>query len=178
MENKRVVSIWISAILFALSESADILCLVDIFEREMTGFSILSMIFFIAAIAFSVIYCLKNYQKKAAANYKMAFVLYLIANAICVYVNFTEQFYLGVACSAIVVVGLSILAFVKDFGKVRTFVVAFAILFFSVIEFVAKLLRFGYDNSLFITAILSALIMLIIVYTKYKDKEARHSTKA
>lgn len=178
MENRRVVSIWISAILFALSESADILWLVDLFERELSGSSILSMIFLIAAIAFSVIYCLKNYQKNAATYYKTGFALFLIANAICVYVTITERFYLGTACSVIVVVSLLIITFTKDLGKVRTFVLAFAILFCSVVEFLAKLLRFGYDNSLFIIAVISALIILIMVYTKYEDKEARYTTKA
>lgn len=177
MENRRIVSIWISAILFALSESAVILCLVDMFERELTGFSILSMIFFIAAIAISVTYCLKNYQKKAAAYYKTAFALYLVANAFCVYVAFTEQFYLSMVCSLILVVSLLILTFVENLGKVRSVVLAFAILFFSVVEFVTKLLRFGYDNSLFITAIISALIILIMVYTKFEDKEARYAAK-
>ena len=129
-------------------------------------------------LVFGLIYAFNEYKKDAAKYYKLFMYTYVINSIIYVIRTIVTsqiwQFVLG----AIVLICMCLLAFVKDFGKTKSFTAIGIVLLTNVIRFVAA---FFATNVVNVTSLVSfssvnltlAIIAFIFVVCKYADKESR-----
>ncbi len=172
MEKKRVVPIWLSVVLLILCAVSVVLNIVGMTKQYGIMFNI-GYIAEIITLLFVSFYCLSGYKKKSAGMFKGSLVFRLISVALglCIAIQFKQIF--TIIVSIIVLACLTMLLFIKDLGKRKSMVLTGLM----IVATVASLVYFcaaaeGFIGA-HITSILLSVIFFIMVYAKYKDKEAR-----
>lgn len=139
----------------------------------------------IVAITFGVFYCVKDYRKYSAHNYKIFMILYFISTLISLVTNIYNGVInnaLGfnillfkIICLGVIAVCTFLLAFGLNLGKNLSFKLAVISLVFSVIKIVLDLITADLAAGIIpgISNLILSIILCVFVYAKYLDKAAR-----
>jgi len=142
----------------------------------------------ISALGLSLVYLFYGY-KKFAASYFMFFMVFLaIKEGLALYSMIVDE---KVPVYAAAIVGTMMLsylclAFIKNLGKKKSFIICGIILLLSLVTLISGLVYtpivitaktiVGLQLAMFnLTRVLMAIILIIMVYAKYEDKYSRGS---
>lgn len=145
--------------------------------EDIPGFNALFTIIAVAgaiALIAGIVYMLCRYQKKGAIAYKVFMYACVVMNAIMVLgvsTIGTQDLLLSI-CNVLVLILSSMLASAKDYGKIRSFIVAGLLLIVALVIFV-KSISLGLLNLFIIALLILVLETGIMVIGKYQDKAAR-----
>jgi len=180
MEKKKVVPTWVSVVLLVICAAVLVFNIIDIANNQLgIGYTICLLAETISIIL-AVFYCLSGYKKSSAVLFKSVVFTRWIASAVALYLQyqsaetsaFTNTSYL---LALVFFACLSVFAIAKDIGKPRSITMAIIMICVPVIETIYLIALVGFNPAIFrfLSYILLSIIFLLMVYAKYKDKEAR-----
>ena len=152
-------------------------------ERLSNLMNVFLMAFILAMLVFGAMYLMKGYAKQAANDYKAFMILHIIVCALTIYIDLS--FYkvnalmiaisVANACKAVL---LLILAFGKDLGRSRTWILFYILLALDIVKLVFAIINManiGFDFSFmgYVTALIADGTIGLAIRGKYEDKSAR-----
>jgi len=185
MEKNRAIPSWVTIVLLVLSAGAIVWNVISLFnfknlEVSPGVFGYISTIALAVAGIGSIVYIGTGHQKKFAAFYFLFLIGFLVSSmASFVTMVTNELLHQLIIPYGIFSVCLLIMIFVKNLGKDISYVIvgvllitAIAVLILSIIIFYKELGVFRL-NSTEATGLIYAIVLMILVFAKFKDKIAR-----
>ena len=141
--------------------------------------------FIVISIICGLIYAISGYKKNAAKYYKGFMLLQLVTRIVdafndlystITYADVYGSSYYTTVFKFIIVICVAILAFAKDFGKKKSFIVVYISLICDVAVFIRILIAYSdiiTDIALTFMYLVLSIITTIFVEAKYIDKESR-----
>ncbi len=175
MEKKRVVPVWVSVVLLVLCAVAMVLNIIGLSKNGSNTSRIIGFILEVIDIALATCYCLTGYKKSAAVFFKAVVFARLVACFIYLMYMFTSQQIIPFICALIPAFCLSVFAVANNLGKTRSLIMAVIMIISPIVQYVWFIATGAVQglSGTFVTSLILSVIFLIMVYAKYKDKEAR-----
>lgn len=178
MKEKKIVPIWVSAILAILLIAGIGLNIYYTITTYNAIEEIPTRLFDFLACFYALTYCFKGYSKNVASTYKIFSITYCISCMLPIFLV-AKTYQAGIASAIVLALHLivfactSIFAFAKDLGKKKSYTLAAIVLACTLINS-----GFGIAASTpFILGmcgkVILSIVFLIMVYAKYQDKTAR-----
>jgi len=174
MEEKKVVPMWLSAVVFVLAIASIV---IDFIEITHSSQSILLPAIDIIVVMMTMFYCIASYTKSGSTFYKAFCVMFLISKIVVIpkaFINHLPAIIIILMIAKCVLA--AVLAFVPNLGYKLSYIFIGAIVVISIVDIFVD--PNGYVSGIFgkIAGILIPIIYGILVYAKYKDKKSRGTT--
>jgi len=146
------------------------------FTTEFKVVDILTKIVSTAALICGVLYMVARYTKKAAVLYKVFMSCFVVYNALFVLFMMTigSGSMVGSVCIVACLLFGNVLATARDFGKIKTFVVAGLVLIANIVILIIAIKMEIF--TLFMAGnFLLAMEACVMVLAKFRDKALRHA---
>ena len=159
-----------------LIAAAVVLSIIGICGEGATATRIITTVIRLVALLFAGFYILSGYRKDAAKYYKLFGFLYMltmVSGIISGIFNTTSA--LNVICDVLIVIGILALAFAKDLGRTKSFVICAVLVVLQIV--LVLLVYFAGDPA--VVKIISfigidlACLYGIMTFAKYLDKAER-----
>ena len=159
-----------------LIAAAVVLSIIGICGEVATAIRIISTVIRLLALLFAGFYILSGYSKDAAKYYKLFGIVYLLSTVLglisCISNTPTV---LSVICYVLTIIGILALAFAKDLGKTKSFIICAVLVVLQIALTVSVYLQADpaiVKINMFISIDLACLFG-IMTYAKYLDKAER-----
>jgi len=180
MEKKNAVPVWLTIVLAiaCLAVAAyDAFLMVQLID----AISSIAIVNFCADIIVSLaafIYCVSGYKKNTASFFKIFCIMNAVAAfmafGMCINLAETNKMWI---INAIFMLALSVLyfmfAFVKDLGRKKSYRIYLVLLGICVVYVIISSIIAPYTITLSICMMIIEFVFGVMLYGKYKDKEAR-----
>ena len=152
-------------------------------ERLSNLMNVFLMAFILAMLVFGAMYLMKGYATQAANDHTAFMILHIIVCALTIYIDLSfykvNALMIAIsvvnACKAVL---LLILAFGKDIGRSRTWILFYILLALDIVKLVFAIINManiGFDFSFlgYVTALIADGTIGLAIKGKYEDKSAR-----
>jgi len=134
--------------------------------------SIVSMISYWGLCMMAALYAVFGYKKKAALYFKLFCWTFVLHDLIAVVLLVRIMDTLGIIMLAMSFFIIAVIAVTLNLGKRNSYILAIANILLFVVMLVRNIIG-GFPFSAPLSAILASVILLVMVFAKYRDKDAR-----
>ncbi|GEM_PF-1655418 len=181
MGNKRVVPVWVSVLLLAMTVLSMAFYAYLLFSGSGSSFGAVSTSVVLALLCdvFALLYCLTGYKKNSAFFFKLFVLSLYVAIAHNVYNRATlitadSVPDVKLISSLIGFAMFSVFFFAKDVGKKRSLIFALVALASRLVYSYVSISKIDFLSVLYtMGSCVYYIVFVLMIYAKYKDKEAR-----
>jgi len=183
MENKKIVPVWVSDLLIALSITTMIYIGWYTFACDYFALAIVTNSLLCLILIDAMYYCVQGYKKKDAKSFNLFSILFMIATGLNVFNMVYHAIYakaiiedtISIAMLLISFGALNVLSFAKDLGKKKSYCFVSIVIVASAINTIVQYFIAPEAILCAFGAVIAAVIYFIMIYGKYIDKQARGS---
>ncbi|MCQ2450973.1 MAG: hypothetical protein MJ080_03240 [Clostridia bacterium] len=188
MEKKRVMPIWLTVVFIVVCLGALALNVIAASKAYVSSLSadnlltdtvlMINYITNVLAFLFAVLYGFYGYGKNAAACYSFVLISMLFTDFISVLATVGNKILIPTAMGVISVACLSVLFMAENLGKKKSYTLAIVLCITYIVRTIVFICQNAFSKSYnaIVTNIAFALVCIVLVYAKYKDKKLRKGT--
>ena len=145
--------------------------------------NVVLMIIILSMLVIGVLYLVKDYSKQAAMYYKLFLILNVIVCILTIFIDLffyksTTLMYLISILNVCKIITLLLLAYGKDLGEKKTWIIFYILLAIDIIKLIfasINMSNVGFDFSFagYVTALISDGTIGLAIKGKYDDKKSR-----
>jgi len=182
MENKKVIPTWLSVIFAILSLGALAYNVYQVYLIAPFGFSLslLVIIISIATNCVALVYSCNGYKKDASIYFLLTCIGIGLLSACNLFIYapyiYESKYLLVNFTTALISFGVAaIFAIAKDLGKKKSYILCWIFVLAMIADIVISIPIGWFTVLLYLLSSVSRILLCIMVYAKYKDKEQREA---